>query len=298
MLYSNIILIPKEVPAMSLVTLKELMQDALRHQYAVGMFNTLNLEMIKGVIRAAEELHSPAIIAVAEVHAPFNPLSLIGPIMVEAARNAKVPIAVHLDHGLSEPMIRQALELGFTSVMFDGSTLDYEENIRLTRRTVEWAAATGASVEAELGHVGGGEAGTEEEAEHAAHYTDVEQSCDFVTRTGCDALAVAIGTVHGVYRAEPKLDLNRLAEIRSRINLPIVLHGGSGLSEEDFRQCIARGVGKVNICTDMFIRTMNRIRAVCDSGTIDYPKVMAAAEQAVAETVGDKMRLFGSVNRA
>jgi fructose-bisphosphate aldolase, class II len=282
---------------MSLVTLNELMQDAVKNRYAVGMFNTLNLEMIKGVIKAAEEMQSPAIIAVAEVHAPFNPLSLIGPIMVEAARKAKVPVAVHLDHGITEPMIRQGLDIGFTSVMFDGSMLDYEENVRMTRLVLDLARQTGASVEAELGHVGGSEAGTDE-VSHEAHYTDVEQSHDFVTRTGCDALAVAIGTVHGVYRAEPKLDLNRLEEIQARVMLPIVLHGGSGLSEEDFRQCIARGVGKINICTDMFINMMSRIRQISESSTIDYPRVMTAAEDAVAETVKQKIKLFGSFNRA
>ncbi|MCL6459818.1 MAG: class II fructose-bisphosphate aldolase [Gorillibacterium sp.] len=281
---------------MALVTLKELMKDAQRNHYAVGMFNTLNLEMIKSVIRAAEEQHSPAIIAVAEVHAPFNPLSLIGPIMVKAAREAKVQIAVHLDHGLSAAAIKEALELGFTSVMYDGSTLDYEDNIAWTQQVVEWARTTGASVEAELGHVGGGEAGTAEE-NHEAFYTDVEQSYDFVSRTGCDALAVAIGTVHGVYRSEPRLDIGRLRDIHAKIQLPIVLHGGSGLKETDFRNCIEHGVSKINICTDMFIGMMNEIRKVADSGSINYTEVITATEAAVAEVVKQKMTLFGSNGR-
>ncbi|MDF2925177.1 MAG: ketose-bisphosphate aldolase [Paenibacillaceae bacterium] len=283
---------------MALVTLKELLRDAERNRYAVGMFNTLNLEMVKGVIRAAEELRSPVIIAVAEVHAPFNPLSLIGPVMVRAAKEARVPVAVHLDHGLTEGAIREALSLGFTSVMYDGSTSAYEDNIRSTRQVVEWAGASGASVEAELGHVGGGEAGTEEEEHAEAFYTDVEQAGDFVSRTGCDALAVAIGTVHGVYRSQPRLDIKRLQDIRERAQLPIVLHGGSGLSEADFRACITNGVGKINICTDMFIGMMSRIKAVADTGSINYTEVITATEAAVAEVVKGKMQLFGSQNRA
>lgn len=283
---------------MSLVTLKEILTDASRNRYAVGMFNTLNLEMVKGVIQAAEELASPAIIAVAEVHAPFNPLSLIGPIMVKAAREARVPVAVHLDHGLTEAAIREALSLGFTSVMYDGSTHPYEDNIRNTCQVVEWARAAGASVEAELGHVGGGEAGAGE-AEHAeAFYTDVEQAGDFASRTGCDALAVAIGTVHGVYRSQPKLDIARLRAIYEKVQLPIVLHGGSGLSETDFAACIANGVGKINICTDMFIGIMNRLKDIAGSGSINYTQVISATEAAVAEVVKGKLQLFGSQGRA
>lgn len=285
------------VLTVALVTLDELMKDALVNRYAVGMFNTLNLEMLKGVIRAAEEASSPVIIAVAEVHAPYNPLALIGPVMVKAAKEAAVPVAVHLDHGLTEGAIREALFLGFSSVMYDGSMRSYEDNLAQTRQVVEWAASTGASVEAELGHVGGGEAGSEE-ADSLSLYTDPEQAADFVRRTGCSALAVAIGTVHGVYRREPRLDLPRLQEIRRRVELPIVLHGGSGLSEEDFRHCISNGVGKINICTDMFIAAMDRIRTIGATGTIDYTKVIKGTEEAVTEVVKQKLQLFGSCGRA
>lgn len=283
---------------MALVTLKELTARAIPGKYAVGMFNTLNLEMVKGVLSAAEELRSPVIIAVAEVHETYNPLSLIGPILVQAARKANVPVAVHLDHGVTLGAIRTALDIGFSSVMYDGSTLDYETNIANTREVVELAHAAGASVEAELGHVGGSEAGTEDENHHEAFYTDVEQAADFVARTGCDALAVAIGTVHGVYRMQPRLDLERLQSIRDRVQLPIVLHGGSGLSDSDFQNCINSGVGKINICTDMFINTMRSIKSITDTGSIQYTEVIAATEQAVKETVMNKMNLFRSAGQA
>lgn len=283
---------------MALATLKELMADALQGKYAVGMFNTLNLEMVRGVLSAAEELRSPVIIAVAEVHTPYSPLSEIGPVLVQAAKRAKVPVAVHLDHGITPEAIRTALDIGFSSVMYDGSTLDYEANIANTREVIAMARGTGASVEAELGHVGGGEGGAEEEGGHEAFYTEVEQAADFVARTGCDALAVAIGTVHGVYRSEPKLDLQRLEDIRRKIQLPIVLHGGSGLSDSDFLNCIQRGVGKINICTDMFINIMRSIKSITDTSSFQYTEVISATENAVKETVMEKMRLFRSAGRA
>ncbi len=288
---------------MPLVTLKDLTADALRGRYAVGMFNTLNLEMVRGVLGAAEELRSPVIIAVAEVHTPYSPLSDIGPVLVRAAERARVPVAVHLDHGVTMETIRAALDIGFSSVMYDGSTLDFETNIANTREVVALAGACGASVEAELGHVGGGEAGTEDEGTPAssaeeAFYTDVEQAADFVARTGCDALAVAIGTVHGVYRTRPRLDLQRLEDIRRRAQLPIVLHGGSGLSDGDFHDCIQRGVAKINICTDMFIHIMESVKTIAKTGSYQYTEVISATDKAVKETVMEKLRLFGSTGKA
>ncbi|HEY5561524.1 MAG TPA: class II fructose-bisphosphate aldolase [Clostridiaceae bacterium] len=283
---------------MSLVTLKEILKDADKKKYGVGMFNTINLEMVRAIIGAAEEERSPVIIGLAEVHIPYGSLDTLAPIMVKAAKEAKVPVAVHFDHGMTFNLIVKAMHLGFTSVMFDGSTLPYEDNISKTAELVKIASVLGASVEAELGHVGGAEGGEDDAQE--AYYTNVVQATDFVQRTGIDALAIAIGTAHGEYRSKPKLDLNRLKDIKATVNVPLVLHGGSGLSEDDFKSCIKAGISKVNIFTDMSLAAIETIRVELNKSNnkISYPELINATVLGIKEEIKGKMRLFGSNNKA
>lgn len=276
---------------MPLVTLNEIMNPAKSNRYAVGMFNVLNLEMIRGVVAAAEVANSPAILAVAEVHLPFGSMEELAPAVIRAAEAATVPIAFHFDHGMSPDRIKRALEVGFTSVMYDGSSLPYEENVENTRKTVELAAKYGASVEAELGHVGGAEGGGDHE--NFSQLTDPAQARDFVERTGIDALAVSIGTVHGVYRRLPQLDLERLRTIRDSVDVPLVLHGGSGLSDDDFRGCIAGGIHKINVCTDLFLAAVRAMR-IQPEGTA-YPHILQATEIAIREAALEKISVFRTV---
>lgn len=237
-----------------LVTLAEILQLAEAKKIAVGSFNTPNLESIMAVIGAAEELEVPVIIMHAEVHEAMMPIDIIGPIMVERAKEAKVPVCVHLDHGEKLSYLMKALNLGFTSVMFDGSALSYEENVANTRLAVKFAHAKGASVEAEIGVLGKRELGPgHEKIENQPEeiYTDPELAEKFVKDTGIDALACSFGTAHGIYLKKPKLDMTVLERVKQKIDIPLVMHGGSGVSEEDYRKVIARGVRKINYYTYM-----------------------------------------------
>lgn len=237
-----------------LVTLSEIMELVEARKCAVGSFNTPNLESIMAVIGAAEELDVPVIIMHAEVHEAMMPIDIIGPIMVERAKAAKVPVCVHLDHGENLSYLVKALNLGFTSVMFDGSALSYEENVANTRLAVKFAHAKGASVEAEIGVMGKRELGPGHEKiedQPEAIYTDPDMAARFVKETGIDALACSFGTAHGIYLTQPKLDMSVLEKVKQRVNIPIVMHGGSGVSEEDYRKVIARGVRKINYYTYM-----------------------------------------------
>ena len=204
------------------------------------------MEMVIGTIRAAEEENSPVIIQIAEGRLAHTPLDYIGPLMVQAAKDAHVKVCVHLDHGLTRAKVAEALSYGFTSVMYDGSRYELEENIRRTNEVADLARQKGVSVEAELGSIGGKEATDHDEK---AVYTDVHEAVEFVSRTDIDALAVAIGNAHGHYKGVPHLNFERLAMIHDAVDLPLVLHGGSGISDEDFRRCIANGIRKINIAT-------------------------------------------------
>lgn len=279
---------------MAVVTLKEILTDAQNKKYGVGMFNTVNLEMARAIIGAAEEEKSPVIIALAEVHIPYGDMDTLAPIMTKCAREAKVPVAIHFDHGMSFTNILKAMRLGFSSVMYDGSTLHYEENIAKTQEVVKIAHALGVSVEAELGHVGGAEGGGEDGYE--AYYTKVEEASDFVQRTGIDALAVAIGTAHGEYRIKPQLDIARLEAIYEAVKMPLVLHGGSGLSDDDFRNCIKSGISKVNIFTDMSVAALKAVAERPEKTS--YPELIQLTTEAIKKEVVSKMKLFGSSNRA
>ena len=232
-----------------LVNMRDLLADARVGGYAVGSFSVANMEMVLGVLQAAEELRAPVILQIAEVRLRQSPLELIGPLMVAAARQASVPVAVHFDHGKTEQKIGQALELGFTSVMFDGSHLPLDENIAETCRIIEMARPYGAAVEAEIGCVGGSEDGSEE---IAMHCTDPADAVRFEQETGVDALAIAIGNAHGNYKATPKLRFDILAQVAEDTHTPLVLHGGTGISPEDFRRCAQTGIQKINIATATF----------------------------------------------
>lgn len=237
-----------------LVTLKEIMNLCEAKKCAAGAFNTPNLECIVAVLSAAQELNVPVIIQHAQIHEEYIPLDIIGPIMLELAEKATVPVAVHLDHGETLSYVKKALSLGFTSAMYDGSTLPYEENVANTRLAVSLAKKTGASVEAELGCMGKRETGSGSAGDGDGQdkiYTDPDQAKAFVEATGIDALACSFGTTHGVYLTEPKLDFSVVENVRKKANIPVVMHGGSGVSDEDFRMAIRKGVRKINYYTYM-----------------------------------------------
>lgn len=239
-----------------LVTMKDILNLCEAKGCAVGSFNTPNLESIMAVIQAAEDLDVPVIIQHAQAHEEIMPLATIGPIMLELAKGAKVPVAVHIDHGETIEYIYKALSMGFTSVMYDGSNLPFEENVAITKLVVSLAKKTGATVEAEIGSMGkretgSGSAGSGKDPDKI--YTNPEQAKQFVELTEIDALACSFGTTHGVYISEPKLDFNVVENVRKKTNIPVVMHGGSGVSREDFRTAIQKGVRKVNYYTYMAI---------------------------------------------
>ena len=270
--------------------MKDLLLWAEDHQCAVGAFSVGNMEMVMGAVRAAREAQTPIILQIAEKRLPYSPLSLMGPMMVAAAENAAVPVAVHLDHGLTMDCVRQALACGFTSVMLDGSLLPYEDNVAVTASVVAEAQKTGATVEAELGVVGGNEGDT---AEHKIACTDPDVAVDFCNRTGVDALAVAIGNAHGNYPVLPELRFDILSEINDKVSVPLVLHGGTGITDEMFRRAISLGVRKINIATASFDAYANAASAyVKTCSRPDYFSLSAACADAVYENVKRHIGVF------
>ena len=234
---------------MALVKMKDLLKRAEEKNIGCGAFSVGNMEMVRGAIRAAEELDTPIILQIAEVRLKNSPLHLMGPMMVQAAKEAKVDVAVHLDHGLTFETVDKALELGFTSVMLDASTLPFEENIAKVKAVVENARKYGATVEAELGLVGGSEDGS---CDHGIRCTDPDDAVVYARETGIDALAVAIGNAHGNYPVAPTLAFDVLEKIHEKVDIPLVLHGGSGITDKDFQRAISLGIRKVNIATASF----------------------------------------------
>ena len=234
---------------MALVKMKDLLKRAEEKNIGCGAFSVGNMEMVKGAIRAAEELETPIILQIAEVRLKNSPLHLMGPMMVQAAKEAKVDVAVHLDHGLTFETVDKALELGFTSVMLDASTLPFEENIAKVKTVVEKAQKYGATVEAELGLVAGSEDGS---CDHGIRCTDPDDAVVYARETGIDALAVAIGNAHGNYPVAPTLAFDVLEKIHEKVDIPLVLHGGSGITDKDFQRAISLGIRKVNIATASF----------------------------------------------
>ena len=234
---------------MALVKMKDLLRRAEEKNIGCGAFSVGNMEMVRGAIRAAEELDTPIILQIAEVRLKNSPLHLMGPMMVQAAKEAKVDVAVHLDHGLTFETVDKALELGFTSVMLDASTLPFEENIARVKAVVEKARKYGATVEAELGLVGGSEDGS---CDPGISYTGRDDAVVYARETGIDALAVAIGNAHGNYPVAPTLAFDVLEKIHEKVDIPLVLHGGSGITDKDFQRAISLGIRKVNIATASF----------------------------------------------
>ena len=234
---------------MALVKMKDLLRRAEEKNIGCGAFSVGNMEMVRGATRAAEELDTPIILQIAEVRLKNSPLHLMGPMMVQAAKEAKVDVAVHLDHGLTFETVDKALELGFTSVMLDASTLPFEENIARVKAVVEKACKYGATVEAELGLVGGSEDGS---CDHGIRCTDPDDAVVYARETGIDALAVAIGNAHGNYPVAPTLAFDVLEKIHEKVDIPLVLHGGSGITDKDFQRAISLGIRKVNIATASF----------------------------------------------
>ncbi len=257
-----------------LVTLKEILNLCEARNCAVGSFNTPNLEAIMAVIGAAEELNVPVVIQMAQVHEEIMPLSVIGPIMVEMAERSTVPVAVHLDHGETLDYLYRALNMGFTSIMYDGSTLPFDENAANTQMAVAMAKRHGASVEAEIGSMGKRESGsgTSSGPDPDKVYTDPIQAKKFVEMTGIDALACSFGTTHGVYLTEPKLDFSVVENVRRMANIPVVMHGGSGVSDEDFRKVIRCGVRKINYYTYMAMAGGHSVESQFQMGCIPCEK--------------------------
>ncbi len=275
---------------MALVTMKKLLEQAGKENRGVGAFSVGNMEMVKGAVWAAEELDTPIILQIAEVRLPHSPLALMGPMMVQAAKEAKVDVAVHLDHGLTMETVKKALELGFTSVMYDSSTYPFEENMARTREVVEIAKKYGATVEAELGLVGGSEDGS---CDHGIRCTDPEDAKAFCENTGIDALAVAIGNAHGNYPIAPTLAFDVLEEIDRKTEIPLVLHGGSGITDEDFRRAISLGIVKVNIATASFNQLTKRAEEYFRTeGAHNYFKLNEAMVQGTYENVRHHIEVF------
>ena len=275
-----------------LVNLNDVLKKAQEGKYAVGLFNTTDSDMLEAVISAAEELNSPVIIGTAEVLLPYGELKLIGPSMVAAAKRAKVPVVVHYDHGLTAERCLEALDIGFSSIMFDGSAGDTEANIAATAEMVRVAHSRGATVEGEIGHVGNADAESE-----ADKYTTPEEAVDFIGKTGVDALAIAIGTAHGAYKEKPRLDIGRLSEIRKAVDTPLVLHGGSGLSDEDFKNTIANGIAKVNIFTDLCVAGVEGMKEALEKD-LPYLEARNLKVEKIKQAAMRKMKLFDSVGKA
>ena len=280
-----------------LVNLKEILKIAEEEKNAVGMFNATGFDSLQAVIGAAEELNRPVIIAHAEVHSVYNDISFVGPAMIAAAQNAKVPVCVHLDHGTSTQMIYRALRIGFTSVMIDASALAYEENLRLTKEITEISHAMGVSVEAELGRLVTGESGSTEiaNAKPEDFYTDPEEAKAFCEATGIDALAIAFGTAHGFYKSQPKLDFGVVEKCAASTGLPLVMHGGSGVSEEGFRKAIASGIRKINYYSYMSKAGYMAAKEYIESGRSNYlHDAEYAAMQAMKEDVKKAIKIFSA----
>ncbi len=277
-----------------LVNLNEVLKKAQKEKYAVGLFNTTDTDMLQAVIEAAEESRSPVILGTAEVLLPYGELKLIAPSVIAAAKRASVPVVVHYDHGLTFERCLEALQLGFSSVMFDGSAKAYGQNIEETKEIVKIAHAFGASVEGEIGHVGEAAQG-DESLENM--YTTVAEAKEYLENTGVDALAVAIGSAHGVYKKKPKLNIERLKEIADAVSVPLVLHGGSGLSDDDFKNTIREGIAKVNIFTDLCLAGERAMKDGADK-KLGYLETRNLKVEYIKEAVKHKMSLFGSVNKA
>lgn len=279
-----------------LVNMRDLLEDAEKGNYAVGSFSVANMEMVLGVLKAAEELNAPVILQIAEVRLKQSPLEIIGPLMVAAAENASSPVAVHFDHGKTIEKITEALDIGFTSIMFDGSHLPLEENIEMTKKVISTAEEYDAAVEAEIGCVGGSEDGSED---IAINCTKPDDAVRFEKETGVDALAIAIGNAHGNYKSTPKLRFDILKQVDDMTDTPLVLHGGTGISPEDFVKCSKTGIKKINIATATFDSVENNVREAYKNGSIHgYYDLHEAEIDGAYKNAKRHILIFGSDNKA
>ena len=280
-----------------LVNMREMLQSARSGGYGVGFFNAVNVEMARAVIETAEAMRAPVIVGTAEILLPCMPMKRVAEYLIPMAEKAKVPVAVHYDHGLTFDRCMEALRLGFTSIMYDCSTAPYEENLENVAEMVKICHAMGATVEGELGHVGDNE-GAGRLQNPSDFFTDPAVAADFVGRTGVDALAVAVGNAHGDYKFPPKLDFQRITDISEITGVPLVLHGGSGLADSDFRQAVARGVSKINIFTDLDKAGKAGVEEGLRAGAATLMQLMPHAIEAMSAVVRNKIELFGSAGRA
>ena len=280
-----------------LVNMNDVLLPAKKGHYGIGFFNAVNVEMARAIIETAEELRAPVMVGTAEVLLPAMSLERVAEYLIPMAQKAAVPVCVHYDHGLTFDKCMEALKLGFTSVMYDSSTEDYESNTAKLAEMVRICHGRGVTVEGELGHVGDNE-GTGKLENPSDYYTDPEIAADFVKRTGIDSLAVAVGNAHGDYKFPPKLDFERIETISGRTGLPLVLHGGSGLSDSDFRTAVQKGVCKVNIFTDIDKAGKAGIEKGLAAGASSMTALIPYEIEAMKRVVCNKLELFGSVGRA
>lgn len=277
-----------------LVNLKEILKLAEDNDYAVGAFNTPNLECINAVISAAEKLNVPVIIAHAELHEDVAPIETIGPVMIDAARRAKVPVCVHLDHCEHLDYMRKALDLGFTGVMYDGSLLSYEENLENTIKAAAMVSDYDCGIEAELGALASREGGGA--TTNGPVYTDPDEALEFCKNTGIDALAPSFGTAHGIYKEKPVLDLDRVRIIAEKTGIPLVMHGGSGVSHEDYRTGIRNGLRKINYYSYMSKAGTNAVREMLEKEDVTFFHDLAfAAQNAMEEDAMNALRVFAGM---
>lgn len=279
------------------VTSKEMLIEAQKGGYAVGAFNIENMEMVKAVIAAAEELKAPVMLQTTPGTVKYGSLETYAAIVKAEAKKASVPVCLHLDHGASFDMAVKAIQVGYSSVMIDGSKIDLEANIALSKSVADVGKACGIPVEAELGKVGGKEDDTESKE---SAYTDPEEAKRFVAETGVDFLAIGIGTAHGVYKVKPVLNTKRISEVKEVVSIPLVLHGSSGLTDEDVKDCVSRGMCKVNFATELRQAYLKATRELlnADDSIIDPKKIGEAAIKAVKSQVEYRMKVCGCDGKA
>ena len=278
------------------VTTKEILESAGNNNYAVCAFNAENLEMVQAIIRGAEEMNAPVIIQTTPSTVKYADCAYFYAIVRIAADNSKIAAALHLDHGNSFALVCKAIKAGYSSVMIDGSQKSFEENIQITQKVVELAHSVNIPVEAELGKVGGKEDDLESEGDV---YTDPQSAVEFVKQTGIDSLAIGIGTAHGIYKVQPKLDLDRLSEIKKVIDIPLVLHGATGLSDDTIKECVKRGINKINFATELRLTYTKAVREKLNSDEkiIDVKIYGDYARECVKQLVKEKIKLSGSENK-
>lgn len=281
-----------------LVGLKEVLAEGKKRNLAVGSFNTPNLECLLAVLDAAEELDVPVIIAHAQCHEDVAPIEKIGPVMVELAKRSKVKVCVHLDHGEDFEYCKRAIELGFTSLMIDYSTKEYEDNVAGTREVVDYAHKHGVDVEAELGRLPQREGGAADDSVVVTQkpedlYTDPNLVPDYLEKTGVDALAIAFGTAHGIYKTKPVLNMDIITEVVKRTDIPLVMHGGSGISHEEYREIIRRGIGKINYYSYMSYAGYEVAKETVEKVSSDFFHNLALnAQMKMKENVLNTLKVF------